>query len=500
MTHARLQCPTAVLAVLGLTSILASGCGGETTGPSSSGNAGALSSLTREPTATFALHVAPTASPITSVECKLAKEGTADPGFSNCGWNAGATELRKTYENLTDGTYTFTARATTQRGSPTEFYTYRWTVDRTAPTLRISSKPGDSSFESPVTFQFEASDANVMAIKCTLDGKDLPCTSGAPLPVPVGDGEHTFKVTVTDRIGHEVSESHTWSSYCTSSRLFVNATRPNDDGPGTSEASAFKTITKALSVATSPKTVKVLPGTYDAANGETFPINIPDGVCLLGDVPNRGQGSTATLLQGQGPHPSLLAVNVLPGQNSVIAGFDIISANPPNYSTTGVGLAKTGSVVHSNRIRALGGVGNSSGTGISLIANSDNAVIVGNHITEQYDGIGYYGGGRGGKAELNVLTNNRYGLGIGAGGAHDLGGGPARSKGGNQIFCNTANDVYAEYAGDIYLNNNQWDHVPPTVEQTTGGTSNQGIDLFIFRSTPVVFRLDGATRVSTPCN
>ena len=53
-------------------------------------------------------------------------------------------------------------------------------------------------------------------------------------------------------------------------------------------AHPFKTITKALGVATAAQQVTVRPGTYDVANGESFPLQIPANVALVGDEPGRG--------------------------------------------------------------------------------------------------------------------------------------------------------------------------------------------------------------------
>jgi hypothetical protein len=61
----------------------------------------------------------------------------------------------------------------------------------------------------------------------------------------------------------------------------------------------FQTITHAMAMVTSGKTVRVLPGTY-IAPPETFPITIPLGVEIIGDVPNKGNGSTPTLVSGSG--------------------------------------------------------------------------------------------------------------------------------------------------------------------------------------------------------
>src|SRR6267378_1737277 len=75
---------------------------------------------------------------------------------------------------------------------------------------------------------------------------------------------------------------------------YVNASTGSDtNNNGTQSSSPFKTIRKAMSVATrSGTTVQVAAGLYDVANGETFPITVPAGVLLIGDEVNKGAGVT----------------------------------------------------------------------------------------------------------------------------------------------------------------------------------------------------------------
>src|SRR5438309_4620843 len=105
--------------------------------------------------------------------------------------------------------------------------------------------------------------------------------------------------------------------------FYVNASAGSDMNPGT-QTSKFKTITKAMSVATrSGTTVQVDPGLYDVANGETFPITVPAGVLLKGDETTWGG---ATSIDGGGLAsglPSTVAVALLPGTGSTITGFTI---------------------------------------------------------------------------------------------------------------------------------------------------------------------------------
>ncbi|MHB1017132.1 MAG: cell wall-binding repeat-containing protein [Coriobacteriia bacterium] len=75
--------------------------------------------------------------------------------------------------------------------------------------------------------------------------------------------------------------------------FWVDAVNGLDANAGT-EAAPFKTITHALEVASSLDTLMILPGDYDTANGETFPL-VASGESFLGV-----QGADATRIVGNG--------------------------------------------------------------------------------------------------------------------------------------------------------------------------------------------------------
>src|SRR5256885_4850868 len=85
--------------------------------------------------------------------------------------------------------------------------------------------------------------------------------------------------------------------------IFYVSTSGSDTNPGT-QSSQFKTITHAMTKATrSGSTVYAAVGTYDVANGETFPITVPAGVLLIGDEANKGNGGSPTRIVGGGLAP-----------------------------------------------------------------------------------------------------------------------------------------------------------------------------------------------------
>lgn len=99
----------------------------------------------------------------------------------------------------------------------------------------------------------------------------------------------------------------------------------NDTTGNGSEAEPYRTITKALSVASAGQTVWVFAGTYSATNGETFPLQVPAGVKLIGDpIPSWVfWSSPRPTLDGEDTH----AIIEIVGGNSetVVEGFDILN-------------------------------------------------------------------------------------------------------------------------------------------------------------------------------
>jgi hypothetical protein len=248
--------------------------------------------------------------------------------------------------------------------------------------------------------------------------------------------------------------------------FFVNASSVGSDAgsdanPGT-QASPFKTITHALSVATSGSTVQVEPGIYDVLNNnETFPITVPAGVLLIGD--ENGKGSGTTIFGGglaPGAVPGSVGVALVPGTGSTIAGFTVTNADPSFAVRRGVILGNSGVTLRNNTV-----TGATHTIGVQIDA-STNHVITGNRIVDNAPGagmgLGFINGGVGTKVENNVITGNGVGVEYDVDGG-DLGGGSASSAGGNLISCNTY-DLAAAAQTPITISaaNNFWDHATPT--------------------------------------
>jgi parallel beta-helix repeat protein len=244
-----------------------------------------------------------------------------------------------------------------------------------------------------------------------------------------------------------------------------------DTNPGTL-ASPFKTITHATTVATSGSTIQVAPGNYDDANGEVFPIAVPDGVLLIGDETNKGAATVPTAIVGGGQVPGFatgLGAAVLPGTGSTIAGFTITNNNAGLTVRRGLVLPNSGVTLRNNTVT---GATHQMGVYIDVAGNH---IITGNRIVGNgpSSGIGldFGKGGVGSKVENNVITGNGVGVEYDAAGG-DLGGGSAGSAGGNVLSCNSQADLLSDVTTAITISaaNNLWDHVSPTVScGFTGG-------------------------------
>ena len=216
----------------------------------------------------------------------------------------------------------------------------------------------------------------------------------------------------------------------------------------------FLTIGRGLKTATRGQNVFAAPATYDNTR-ETFPLTVPDGVSLLGDVSTKGSG---TKLVGGGPSAFRASYYeaVHATGAAMVSGFTITDANP-------AAGAATGSVVQSNATFS-----NNTFTGTTTFAvyvTAGAAVFLNNAFANNGNGLVYVGGANG-RVQGNTFTSNaNVGLELDVAAA-DLGGG-SLSTGGNTFSCNTNIDVYVG-SGFVNADNNLWDHAPPTVG-TTGG-------------------------------
>ena len=123
--------------------------------------------------------------------------------------------------------------------------------------------------------------------------------------------------------------------------LYVNMAKGNSAGPGNAQ-DPFKTITAALQAAVPGTVIQVQPGRYDEANSEVFPLVLPAGVTLQGNVENRGKD---TLIQGGGkflsPTVAGQIVGIVAQKGTTIQGFTISNPQKRGYGIWAEGTDPT---------------------------------------------------------------------------------------------------------------------------------------------------------------
>ena len=153
-------------------------------------------------TASFSFSATITAG--TSYECKLDAES-----YSSC-------TSPRTYNNLSDGSHTFSVRASNGSTSPstTPEVTRTWVVDANppgAPTLSRTSPTASPTNQTAQTFSLAAAEAGGV-LNCKLDnGATATCPSSPITVTGLGNGSHTYTVTQTDAAGNTGSAATvTW--------------------------------------------------------------------------------------------------------------------------------------------------------------------------------------------------------------------------------------------------------------------------------------------------
>jgi uncharacterized repeat protein (TIGR02543 family) len=255
---------------------------------------------------------------------------------------------------------------------------------------------------------------------------------------------------------------------------YVNASTGNDSNAGTS-AAPFKTITKALSVATvSGQIVNAAAGTYNTANGETFPLYIPAGVTLTGNTAGDGSG---VLIQGGGQpsvYSNFISAAVVMENQSVLEGFTVTNNSGITSLPEGVlidaNYSANGTIVTMNTI-----TGNPD-IGIYVRGATTGGSVNNNQFTaNSSNDLAFVGGGGNGMSVSYNTFNDQVELDTpGA----DLGGGAASSPGHNSFLA--ASSTYFDCGGTVYAENDHWNHSPPTV-----GAVQSGYDVGVSDGTTV---------------
>ena len=207
-----------------------------------------------------------------------------------------------------------------------------------------------------------------------------------------------------------------------SNLLYVNPSTGNDSASG-SQGTPLKTITKATQQATAGSSIRLMPGTYNAATGEVFPLVVPSNVTVVGDESQKGKGVQITgsgrylsaSFGGQNVTFKLESLSTLKGvtittNESRGTGIWIESTNPTVVNCTFVNCQREGifvtgtakpivtdcvffqnaaagiSIVREAKGEYRNNVCQNTGYGIA-IGDSAAPLLVGNRIFENRSGI-----------------------------------------------------------------------------------------------------------------
>jgi hypothetical protein len=131
------------------------------------------------------------------------------------------------YSGLSDGSHTFSVRATDTYGNTdTSPATYTWTVNTTAPPApAITSSPTNPTNQTTASFSFNDTEAGV-TFQCSLDSSAYAACTSSKSYSGLTAGSHTFAVQAKDAAGNlSPATSYTWT---------VDTTAPDtviDSGP-----------------------------------------------------------------------------------------------------------------------------------------------------------------------------------------------------------------------------------------------------------------------------
>ena len=114
-----------------------------------------------------------------------------------------------TLTGLAEGDHTFAVFATNSIGHGVTTI-WQWTVDTTAPQIRIDTAPAATTSSTSATFEFSTTDPTA-TYACAIDGGVLmPCTSPAAF-TGLAVATHTFVVAATDLAGNRTAMADKWT-------------------------------------------------------------------------------------------------------------------------------------------------------------------------------------------------------------------------------------------------------------------------------------------------
>jgi hypothetical protein len=137
------------------------------------------------------------------------------------------------YSDLAEGTHTFSVQMQDRFGR-VAVDSFRWRVDRTAPSVSLDGTPRARSNDTSPTFAFSSPDSDVDRFLCTLDdGEPADCPSPTTY-TGLAAGAHEFSVSAVDRAGNAgAAETYDWTIDRTRPDTTLEDPKPTDPSNAT---------------------------------------------------------------------------------------------------------------------------------------------------------------------------------------------------------------------------------------------------------------------------
>ncbi|PAX55887.1 S-layer homology domain-containing protein [Brunnivagina elsteri] len=226
--------------------------------------------------------------------------------------------------------------------------------------------------------------------------------------------------------------------------IYVNPVTGNDANAG-SRLIPLKTITRAVQAAKSksPAMIRLTPGTYSTTSGEKFPLIIPQGIILVGNESNQGQG---IVISGSGDYESpsfgLQNITLLLLNDASLLGVTVINST---VKGTGVWIESTNPTLANNTFTNCGREG-------LFISGNAKPVITDNIFTQNNAGGVVIARNSKGELLRNTFRKNGLGLAISDAAAPLLANNKLID---NQIAIALSRDARPVFRSNLIENNSQ---------------------------------------------
>jgi hypothetical protein len=165
----------------------------------------------------------------------------------------------RAYSGLTEGAHSFEVRATDTAGNTGAATTYGWTVDTTAPTATIGTRPSDPSPSSTATFTFTANEAG-STFRCDIDDTGAADCTSPKTYNGLSDIRHTVEVQAVDTAGN-IGPAAVYSWTVDTTPPAITLTTPANGSSTATQKPTFAGTASTASDASATVTVKIYAGT-----------------------------------------------------------------------------------------------------------------------------------------------------------------------------------------------------------------------------------------------